>query len=280
MTELNFDATQVAPNTSPPPIPTGWYQGMIEATTMKPASNKMGSYLEVITVITTGAYQGRKVYDRLNLNNQNPVAVEIAQGTLSAICHATGVLQVQVAEQLHNIPLEVRVLLVPAEEGYDESNDVKGYRKLDSVAAPGAAPVAAPGAAPGAVPVAAPVAAPVNIPSGMPNIPFDTPVQVPAAAPVNAPVFTDANVVVTQPNQSASFNPPTDSIPVQGSMTEGLTDVQKVAIENIMSVHSKSFDELSAAALQRTDNLPTKLEDLSYQDAVKLIQYGNNLNAG
>ena len=57
------------------------------------------------------------------------------------------------------------------------------------------------------------------------------------------------------------------------------TDVQKVAIENIMSVHGKTFAELSAAALQRTDNLPIAIEALSYQDAVKLIQYGNNLNA-
>jgi hypothetical protein len=149
------------------------------------------------------------------------------------------------------------------------------------VVPPVAAPIAAPVATPIAVaPVVPPVAAPVNIPSGMPNIPFDTPVQAPAAAPVSAPIFTDANVVVTQPNQSASFNPPTDSIPVQGSMTEGLTDVQKVAIENIMSVHSKSFAELAPLALQRTDNLPNSLEALSYQDAVKLIQYGNNLNAG
>jgi hypothetical protein len=155
--------------------------------------------------------------------------------------------------------------------------------KISPVAPPVVPPVATPVTIPpapvatpiAAAPVVPPVAAPVNIPSGMPNIP----VQVPDAAPVNAPVFTDANVVVTQPNQSASFNPPMDSVPAQGAVAEGLTDVQKVAIENIMSVHNKPLAELAPAALQRTDNLPNSLEALSYQDAVKLIQYGNNLNA-
>jgi hypothetical protein len=132
--------------------------------------------------------------------------------------------------------------------------------------------------APVAAPAAAPVAVPANIPSGIPNIPFDTPVQNPVAAPVAAPVFTDDNLVVTQPNIPTGFNPPVDSVPTSGAV-ENLTDVQKAAIENIISVHGKTFAELSSAALQRTDNLPTAPEALSYQDAVKLIQYGNNLNA-
>jgi len=132
---------------------------------------------------------------------------------------------------------------------------------------------------PVAVPVAAPVAAPTNVPSGMPNIPFDTPAPAaPQGVPGPAPIFTDDNVVVTQPNAAASFNPPVSSVPDQGAV-EKLTDVQKAAIENIMSVHNKTFAELASAALQRTDNLPMAAELLNYQDAVKLIQYGNNLNA-
>jgi len=153
--------------------------------------------------------------------------------------------------------------------------------KIEPVAAPVTIPVAAPVAAP----IAAPVAAPVNIPPGNPNIPFDT--QVPKAKTTDslgvgaapAPVFTDDNVIVTQPNPSASFNPPVGPVDSQG-VVESLTDVQKAAIDNIISVHGKRFDELAPAALQRTDNLPLAIENLSYQDAVKLIQYGNNLNTG
>lgn len=137
-------------------------------------------------------------------------------------------------------------------------------------------------------PISVPVAEPVknNVPSDAPPFPFDaptagppvsTPPAPPVQEPVASPVFTDDNVVVTQPDPTASFNPPVDSVSTSNTV-ENLTDVQKAAIENILSVHGKSFAELAAAALQRTDNLPASPEDLSYQDAVKLIQYGNNLN--
>jgi hypothetical protein len=145
---------------------------------------------------------------------------------------------------------------------------------------PAPAPVVPPIPVPVVPPVAAPVATPVNIPYGIPNIPLGTKVKppaTPAAMPSSAPVFTDDNVIVTRPNIPTGFNPPIYSVPTSAAV-EKLTDVQKAAIENIMSVHRKSFAELSYAALQRTDNLPNAPEALSYQDAVKLIQYGNNLN--
>jgi len=139
-------------------------------------------------------------------------------------------------------------------------------------------PVAAPVIPPVVVPVATPVSAPFNAPFG---IPVNTPTveHKYAAAPLNIPtVFSNDNVVVAQPNIPTGFNPPISSVPTSVAV-ENLTDVQKAAIENIMSVHGKSFAELSSAALQRTDNLPNTSEALSYKDAVKLIQYGNNLNA-
>jgi len=136
-------------------------------------------------------------------------------------------------------------------------------------------------------PVKSPVAEPVNMPSNsnIPfDIPFDTSTSKPAApGPIKeeadpAPVFTDNNVVVTKGPGFPDFTPPVDSMPKSG-VVENLTDVQKAAIDNIMSVHGKTFSELSAAALQRTSDLPASVESLSYQDAVKLIQYGNNLNS-
>jgi len=143
------------------------------------------------------------------------------------------------------------------------------------VTTPVAPPVVA---SPPPAPVVTPVATPVNVPS---NAPFGIPMSAPAptkAAPLNIPtMFSNDNVVVTQTNIPVGFNPPIQSVPTSVSV-ENLTDVQKAAIENIMSVHGKSFAELSSAALQRSDNLPNTLEALSYQDAVKLIQYGNNLN--
>jgi hypothetical protein len=131
MAQLNFDASQVQPNTgTPDPIPSGWYPMVIKNSEMKPTKDKQGAYLELEFEVIDGEYKGRKVWDRLNLQNKNPVAVEIAYGSLSAICHAAGIIQVQDSQQLHGIPMEVKVGLREADGNYDASNDVKGYRQL------------------------------------------------------------------------------------------------------------------------------------------------------
>lgn len=58
---------------------------------------------------------------------------------------------------------------------------------------------------------------------------------------------------------------------------EKLTSVQKVAIETVMSVNDLKFDELVNKALQREGALPESIDDVSYFDAVTIIQYGNHL---
>ena len=131
MAQLNFDASQVQPNTgTPDPIPSGWYPMVIKNSEMKPTKDQQGAYLKLEFEVIDGEYRGRKVWDRLNLQNKNPVAVEIAYGSLSAICHAAGIIQVQDSQQLHGIPIEVKVRLKEADGNYDASNDVRGYRKL------------------------------------------------------------------------------------------------------------------------------------------------------
>ena len=65
-----------------------------------------------------------KIFDRLNLVNASAQTVEIAQRTLSAICHATGRLQVQDSADLHLIPMIADVTVKPPKNGYGESNKV------------------------------------------------------------------------------------------------------------------------------------------------------------
>jgi hypothetical protein len=67
----------------------------------------------------------------------NPQTVEIAQRTLSAICHATGRMQVQDSEELHLIPLMADVQVQPPKNGYGESNKVR-YLPLERGAKPAA----------------------------------------------------------------------------------------------------------------------------------------------
>lgn len=173
---LNFNAANVAPDEGRMTVPPGWYNTVISKSEMKPTSTGNGSYLQLELTILDGEHKGRKLFDRMNLNNPSATAVEIAQKRLSAYCHATNVINVSNSMQLHNIPFKVKVKLKPAEGQYDESNEITAVKALDSTdAAPvaqaggaaGGAPawLAAPAAAPAAAAPAATVAAPAPAPA-------------------------------------------------------------------------------------------------------------------
>jgi hypothetical protein len=112
-------------------------------------------------------------------------------------------------------------------------------------------------------------------PSGPPaGPPVGPPVGNPGGGPSTSqpPVFTVDNTEA--PLKDGGLEIPTG---LDGGGGEKLTPVQKVAIETIMSVNNMTFDDLLAKSLLREDNLPQSIEDISYLDAVTIIQYGNNL---
>jgi len=150
MAILNFDSTHIDPTPRFDPIPAGDYPVIITASEMKLTKDGTGQYLELTMEVQAGEFQGRKLFDRLNLYNNNRQAVEIAQRQLSQIAHAVGVLQVADSEQLHFKPLIAMVKVRAAREQYEASNEIKGYKA--AAGAPvamthAAAPVAAPRAA-------------------------------------------------------------------------------------------------------------------------------------
>lgn len=132
MVAFRFSARNIEPNRALEPIPSGNYPVKIIATENKPTRAGDGSYLEVQMAIQGGEYANRRLFDRLNLDNLNPTAVEIAQKTLSAICHVTGVLDFDRTEQLHDRPFVAVVNKVPRNDQPDVmTNVVKGYKNLD-----------------------------------------------------------------------------------------------------------------------------------------------------
>lgn len=135
--QLNFDARTVEPNKTLEPLPADWYAVQIVGSEGKPTKDKTGGYLELTLEVVFGPFKGRKVFDRLNLENRNAQTVEIAKGTLSAICHAVGVIQMTNTEQLHGKPLLAKVALKAASGEYSASNDVKGYKPMEGAAPAG-----------------------------------------------------------------------------------------------------------------------------------------------
>jgi len=141
MAQLNFDAREVKPSAAPDPIPAGKYLVEISESEMKETKNKDGSYLELVFTVLDGEYRGRKIWDRLCINHPNAKTVEIARANLSAVCHAVGVLQPQDSVQLHGLPLVVNVRLKKNEQTGDSHNEVKGYKKRETMEVPAQAPI-------------------------------------------------------------------------------------------------------------------------------------------
>lgn len=198
MAQLNFDASTVAPQEAFDPLPAGWYNVQIVDSEMKPTTKPGGAYLSITLQVIGGEYNNRKVFDRFNLQNSNPVAVEIAYRSLSAVCHAVGMIQVADSQLLHGKPLMAKVSLRAArtdavtQVSYEASNEVKGYKATEAggAAVAGAPAGGAPAWATGAPAAAAPAPAIAAVAFAPPA--FVTPPVVAAPPPPAAAAFPPA----------------------------------------------------------------------------------------
>lgn len=127
----NFNAEEIKPSASYEPIPAGWYTAIISASEIKATRDGYGEYLSLTLQIIEGNYQNRLVFARLNLKNANDKAVDIAKKDLAAICRAVGVMSPQASEELHDIPLMIKVKVRPASGDYEASNDIGGYKAAE-----------------------------------------------------------------------------------------------------------------------------------------------------
>ena len=135
MAILDFDANTVEPSSGFSPIPAGKYVAVITEDEMKDTRNGKGRYLQFTFEIIEGEYIGRKLWTRLNLENENMEAVKIARADLSAICRAVNVLKLQDTVQLHNLPLVISVKLKKDKETDELRNEIKGYESKQALGA-------------------------------------------------------------------------------------------------------------------------------------------------
>ena len=131
LSAYNFNAEEVEPSSSFDPIPAGWYTAIISNSEMKATRDGYGEFLSLTLQIIDGQYENRLVFARLNLKNANDKAVDIARKDLAAICRAVGVMSPQASEELHDIPLMIKVKVRPASGDYEASNDIGGYKAVE-----------------------------------------------------------------------------------------------------------------------------------------------------
>ena len=130
----NFDAREVEP-ASFDPLPAGKFEVVIVASELKPTKAGTGSYLELkFQVVQEGEHKGRLLWDRLNLHNPNETAVSIARGQLSSLCRAVGVLTPGDSQELHDLPLIVRVTQRTRADNGEITNEIKQFYPRPQVA--------------------------------------------------------------------------------------------------------------------------------------------------
>ena len=138
--QINFDATKVKPSTGAfTVLEAGEYIVHIVSSDEKPAKSTPGAtFVEVVMQVLDGPNKGDRLIDRLNLKNPNQQAVDIAYGTLSAMCYVTGQIQIQNTMQLHGKPFKVDVKKIPRNDKPEQmTNEIARYMDINGNA-PGA----------------------------------------------------------------------------------------------------------------------------------------------
>lgn len=126
-----FDASSVDPKADFEPLPAGDYPGIIINSGFEKTAAGTGSFLKLELEVIDGPHRGRRLFDRLNLDNPNEKAVNIARATLSSICRAVSVLRPKDSSELHNRAMLIKVELEPrADKPGTFSNRVKNYDTL------------------------------------------------------------------------------------------------------------------------------------------------------
>ena len=122
------------------PIPAGTYTSMVTNSEMKPTKAGTGQYLELTFTICSDKYNGRKFWERLNLSNPNPTAVEIAERNMASLARACGLQSCSDSDQLHDKPVNVLLKVKSGNAQYDATNEVAGYQSVTGVMQQPAAP--------------------------------------------------------------------------------------------------------------------------------------------
>jgi len=174
-----FDHTTVTPTGAA--LPAGQYPVWSTNVEVKPTKAGTGYYLEIEWVIYDGQHKNRKLWDRFNIRNPNPAAVQISKENLAALCKACNLPEhISEEEQLHNIAAIAHVIVDKSGQNKIQTySSIHEYDPNNASAAPAAAANRVPTAPQAAVATQAPVAPPQA--AAAPQAPVGPPAAPPAS---------------------------------------------------------------------------------------------------
>lgn len=150
---MDFDTAAVEPQRAFEPLPAGKYPVAVRKVSVKPTKDGTGKRANFELVVLDGEHKGRVVFHGINVINKNEQAQIIGRGEIAGLLAALGISgEKDLAKTIGGeaiATLKVR----PAANGYDASNEVKGYSPISgAAAAPQAAAPSTTPAATGAAP--------------------------------------------------------------------------------------------------------------------------------
>lgn len=109
--QFQFNAQQFQPQygTDGGGLPAGRHKVVIEKSELVPTKDNSGQYLQFTLKCVEGLAGGGTQKDRLNVHNNNPQTVAIANQQLAAYCAVTGKPGFNDTSELHNISFFVEV---------------------------------------------------------------------------------------------------------------------------------------------------------------------------
>lgn len=122
-----FDASTIEGANNFAPIPSGDYNVVIDDCTLKDTKSGTGKYLKLVLVIDDGKYQGRKIFENINIINDNTRAQEIGRRMLAQLCLAIGRSKAQDSSELIGGSCSVKVTTVTVPNGPSDTS-VKAYK--------------------------------------------------------------------------------------------------------------------------------------------------------
>ena len=131
----SFDVGSLPAGNKFDPLPPGWYTSTISGAELKRTKDQTGKYISIKYTINDPNYEGRIVFGNLNIKNKNQKAEEIARQQLGEIMRALGLARVEDTDQLVGGNLKIK-LDIRTQEGYEPSNDVRGFKAIGGSAPP------------------------------------------------------------------------------------------------------------------------------------------------
>ena len=129
---LDFDTAAVEPaedNFSP--VPEGIYEARVDRCEMKPTKDGTGKRLVLMWRIIGPSHRGRTVLVGLNVVNKNEKAQTIARRQLAQLLDAVGLPGERDMGRLIDAECLISVVVRPAQNGYEASNDIKRFAPTD-----------------------------------------------------------------------------------------------------------------------------------------------------